>query len=75
MTIKERIHAEIENAGEENLNELYQVIREFVASKANGPKRGILSKLREIKIEAPADFASNLDLYLSGEKRVEENLR
>jgi hypothetical protein len=74
MTLKEQIHAEIEKAGEENLEELHRLIRGFLASKATPCKPGILSKLQGIKIEAPVDFATNLDLYLSGEKRVEENL-
>jgi hypothetical protein len=29
-----------------------------------------MSKLREIAIEAPEDFAENIDLYLTGEKTV-----
>ncbi|MFM7427297.1 MAG: DUF2281 domain-containing protein [Elainella sp.] len=31
---------------------------------------GALSKLKQIKIQAPADFAENLDRYLSGEQTV-----
>jgi hypothetical protein len=73
MTTKERIYTEIERVGEESLDELYHLIKRFVSSKAQGP--GIMSKLKTVKIEAPADFAANLDLYLSGEKRVEDNLR
>jgi len=30
-----------------------------------------MSRLKGIKIEAPEDFAENLDLYLSGEKRAD----
>jgi hypothetical protein len=30
-----------------------------------------MSKLKSVKIDAPEDFAANLDLYMSGEKRVE----
>jgi hypothetical protein len=75
MTTKERIYAEIEQVGEDNLDELYGVIKSFVASKAAQPKPpGIMSKLKAVKIEAPEDFAANLDLYASGEKRAEENL-
>ena len=56
------------------LDELYVIIRDFAASKpaAGGP--GIMAKLRDVRIEAPPDFATNLDLYLSGEKRVPEDI-
>ena len=33
-------------------------------------KPTLMSKLKRIKIDAPEDFAANLDLYLSGEKSV-----
>jgi hypothetical protein len=74
MITKQQIHAEIERVNEESLDELYRLIRSFIASKAAQRRPGILSKLRGIQIEAPTDFAANLDLHLSGEKRVEENL-
>lgn len=38
-------------------------------------KHSLMSKLKSIKIDGPEDFAINLDLYLSGEKRVETDLR
>jgi hypothetical protein len=74
MTTKERIHAAIESIDEESLDELYQLVKSFVASKAAQQKPGIMSRLKNIKIEAPADFSANLDLYLSGEKRVGEDV-
>lgn len=30
-----------------------------------------MARLREIKIDGPEDFASNFDLYMSGEKQFE----
>jgi hypothetical protein len=74
MTTKERIQAAIENVGEENLDELFRLVEDFVASRNTQPKTGIMAKLKSVKIEAPPDFAANLDQYLSGEKRVEDNL-
>jgi hypothetical protein len=74
MTTKERILATIEGVSEENLDELYRLIQTFVASRTAHPKTGIMAKLQSVKIQAPADFAANLDQYLSGEKRVEDNL-
>jgi hypothetical protein len=74
MTTKEHIHAEIEHLGEESLLELHKLIQDFLAAKAAPRKPGILAKLKDIKIEAPPDFAANLDLYMSGEKRVGEDI-
>ena len=74
MTSKELIHAEIDSIGEENLDELYGVIKRFVEAKAAQPETGILSKLRSVKIEAPPDFSANLDMYLSGEKDVDDSI-
>ncbi|RKZ53505.1 MAG: hypothetical protein DRR16_06285 [Candidatus Parabeggiatoa sp. nov. 3] len=31
----------------------------------------LMSKLKQIKIQAPKDFAKNIDAYLNGEKNVE----
>ncbi len=74
MTIKERIHAEIDSVEEESLTELFRLVKRFVAKKKPHKNHGIMAKLRKVKIEAPADFAANLDLYINGEKRVEDNL-
>ena len=74
MTTIELIQAEISNIPEERLGELYGLIREFAASKPVSARPGIMAKLREVRIEAPVDFATNLDLYLSGEKSVGEDI-
>lgn len=74
MTKKELIHAEIERLGEEYLDELLQLIKDFAAAKKPATKGGLMSKLRQIQIDAPADFVSNFDLYRWGEKRIEDDL-
>jgi hypothetical protein len=74
MTTKERILATIEDVADGHLDELYELIQNFVASRTAPAKASIMAKLRGVKIEAPADFAANLDQYLSGEKRVEDHL-
>lgn len=43
------------------------IIKEISADKSSH-RKGILSKLKEIKIQAPEDFSQNIDLYLNGEK-------
>jgi hypothetical protein len=62
MTVKGLIQAEIDKIPEEQLNDLYQLIKEFT-DKNNSAKKGILSKLKEIKIQAFTDFSVNFDNY------------
>lgn len=74
MITKELIHSEIDRLSDDYLDELYSVIKHFAETKKNG-KQSFMSKLKSIKINAPEDFSTNLDLYTSGEKSVEPNLR
>lgn len=66
-TIRELIDAEIDKVGDNNLDELYATIKQFVEAKV-APQASILARLKQIKIQAPEDFAQNLDQYLNGEK-------
>jgi hypothetical protein len=74
MTTKELIQAEIEHLSERELEELYKLVKNFSQSKQSD-KQSLMSKLRRIKIDAPEDFSTNFDLYLTGEKSAEPNLR
>lgn len=65
--IRDLIETEIDKVGEENLDELYALVKQFVQQKSP-PQPSVLTRLKQIKIQAPEDFASNLDRYLSGEK-------
>lgn len=69
MTTKELIEAEIEHLDEAQLNQLYEVVREMSESKKPSATPSLMEKLKQVKIDGPEDFATNLDLYLSGEKR------
>lgn len=71
MTVKQLIHAEIDNIPEEELDEVYQLIKEF-RDKNKSKKKGILSKLKEIKIQAPEDFSVNFDNYLYKQETNEQ---
>ncbi|MFN7515132.1 MAG: hypothetical protein ACLBM4_12220 [Dolichospermum sp.] len=62
MTFKQLIQAEIDKIPEEELNELYQLIKEFT-DKKNSTKKGILSQLKQIKIQRPTDLSVNFDKY------------
>ncbi len=74
MTTKELIYTEINNIEEAYLDDLYDVIKRFTQLKHRPRKPGLLARLQHIQIDAPEDFALNLDLYISGEKHVESNL-
>jgi hypothetical protein len=76
MNTKELITAEIDNLSEEELDEIYNLIklfRAFTETKSTSSRQSAMSRLREIKIHGPRDFATNLDLYLNGEKHEEPN--
>lgn len=75
MTTKELIQAEVEQLREEDLDELYKLVKSFSESRKQIAGKSLMSKLRSIKIEAPEDFAANFDLYVSGEKSADANLR
>jgi hypothetical protein len=49
-------------------------IKQFIQSKRPAKPRSLMATLRGIQIDAPPDFAANLDLYVSGEKRAEPDL-
>ena len=74
MISRERIHAEIDRLDDESLAQLCPLIERFLASRTFPDGPGLMSKLKTVQIDAPEDFAGNLDLYVSGERRVEDHL-
>jgi hypothetical protein len=60
MTIKEKIIEEIEKIPEQNLDELYNLVKEF-EEKNSEPT--LMEQLRKIKISATPDFSVNANLY------------
>ncbi len=71
----EIIIEEVEKVPKARLNELYEVVKGFSEPKKKKPKEEFLADLQKIRIDAPPDFASNIDEYLYGGKNFEENLR
>ena len=74
MTTKERLQAELETLSEEDVAALLNVARRFPRVETPRVKHtspGLLSRLQKIQIDAPEDFAANLDHYLYGEKRID----
>lgn len=74
MNAKEKIQAEIDKLDEEDLDELYILIKDFIQSKQQSKKKSFMSKLKQIKIDAPEDFTTNLDLYVGGKAVVEADI-
>ncbi len=71
MNIREEIVEKIQQIPENRLSELYKVVEEFVEKER---KPSLMERLRKIKIDAPPDFSRNIDLYMSGEKKIDENI-
>ncbi len=70
MSTKELIEAEIQIMNEKQLGELYEIVKQIAGATPKSSAPSLMSKLKQVKIQAPEDFATNLDLYASGEKRV-----
>ncbi len=73
MTTKERIYTEIETLDEDELQQLLGVIENLTQAKPQttaARKPGLLSRLKEIHINAPEDFSANIDQYMNGEKSI-----
>ena len=71
MTTQELIAQELSALDENDLRELYTIIKDFMESKRHATPSSLMSKLKHTKIEAPPDFAANLDQYTSGEKSAQ----
>ena len=68
MISKELIKAEIERVPEERLDDLYSVIKSYSEQRPQSNGRSFMSKISDVSIDGPEDFAENIDLYLTGEK-------
>ena len=64
MTILEKIQTNLEQLSEAELARLYEVIQEM-RTKSKGQSISLMAKLRSVKIDAPEDFAANVDDYLN----------
>ncbi|NMG19975.1 hypothetical protein [Brasilonema bromeliae] len=61
MNTKQKIQAEIDSLNEDYLDELYLLLKDFTQSKQHSKKPSFMSKLKQIKIDAPEDFSTNID--------------
>ena len=71
MISREKIAEEIEKVPNENLDELYQVIKEFGKQSTNGDANGnVVAKLRSITISGPSDFSTTAEIFNSDDKNA-----
>ena len=74
MTIREKLHAEIDNLDEQSVDTVYEMVRQYAALRTGERGGDLLTMLQQIKIDGPADFSENLDLYLYGGKSFPEDV-
>jgi hypothetical protein len=74
MTIREQIVEKVQNLPESALPEVYEFVDNAEKNNDEGEPKTLMQRLRQIKIQGPADFSRNIDLYLSGEKTIDENI-
>ncbi len=75
IVTKEIIKEEIEKVSDEDLETLYKYVKHLAEIKPKKQsKESFMAKMRKIKINAPSDFAANIDEYLYGGKDFGENL-
>lgn len=69
MTTREKIAEEIAEVPDEQLGELYQIIKNFETGKVGSQSQeGLMSRLRKIRISATPDFSMTAGLYDSSNR-------
>ncbi len=72
----EDVKREIDRVPIDKLEPLYRYIRGLSDIRPMKQSREIfMEKMSEVRIDAPADFASNIDDYLYGDKSLDNDLR
>jgi len=65
MTTRDLIQSEIDQLDELSLQIIYTFIQQMPEKSRKIPSTGLLSKLRQITLDGPEDFAENVDFYLN----------
>ena len=65
MTTRDLIQSEIDHLDELSLQRIYTFIQQMSEKSQKIPSTSLLSKLRQIKLDGPEDFAENIDFYLN----------
>jgi hypothetical protein len=66
MTARELLQSEIDNLDEQSVSAVLQLVRLYAKSSPTQRSGDLLTMLRTVEIDGPADFAANLDEYLYG---------
>ena len=74
MSIREQIVSKVQKLPESALPDVYEFVEKIGEQSGMSEQPSLMQRLRKIKIEGPRDFSRNIDLYLSGEKKIEENI-
>jgi ferritin-like protein len=64
MTTKQMIQEKIEGLSEEQLKQVYDMIEQLNSSENTVKKQSLMSRLREISIDAPEDFSVQVAISL-----------
>ena len=69
---KDEVKAEIDRLPQDQLEALYHHLKRLSASQEKKISREtFMERMRKIKIDAPPDFATNIDQYMNGEKTLD----
>lgn len=73
MNIREKIVSKVQNLPDGDLLKVYEFV-EQIDARIGEEQLSLMQRLRKIKIQGPPDFSRNLDLYMSGERKMDENI-
>jgi len=67
MISKDDIKKEIDTVTEDRLDELHQLIEKLTSQPGASNEDSLISKLRQVEIDGPSDFSTNIDIYIARE--------
>jgi len=70
MTTKELIQVELKALTDTELKEIYKLIKQYTHARRTKKKKGMLSRLKQIQIDGPQDFAAQHNAYVIGARRA-----
>lgn len=74
MTTKELLKSQIDGLDDQSADTVLQFVRQLAALQPRPLQGDLLTRLQEVRIQGPPDFAANLDLYLNGEQSVADHV-
>ena len=73
MSARQMLIHEIEKLNDASIFEVMAYIRRVARrEQLRADSRGLLARLRDIQFDGPPDLSTNLDDYVTGEKRVDD---